>query len=316
MRPDSEDYSCYPEPPPQGLFTPAPSTMDMTMAPDAYVTFSRQSHDCFPAAAAATTMGFDGSVLSAEAPYMLSSDRPPPMYQDDDLRLPSSNLSTASVPSAPSSAMGSPRSNHGQPMPVAEWTAPQGLGVSPGIVGQHDYFATGTEYAPFGQQMDEFPPAHFEFAQPKPGFVGEFAQIPRSSQNGSISSSLSRDSCSTVVPDPMLAIETATSPASLSPTMSPASSRKSSMVFVSPTTSSSSFSSPPPAWSSPICGPAGLSPTAARPNPARLVSPFFSQSSGHFIAPLDSSCWFPLVASLSLSLSVLFSLSLSGPDDG
>jgi len=278
MRTESQDYSLYPEPP-QGAFSSAP--MDLGISTDAYG-YPRPGAECFP-----TTMAFDGAIY-AEAPYGMS----PHLYHEDaEMRVPSSNLSTTSMNSAPSSVMGSPRSNHGQPAPVPEWAGPQGLGVSPGIVDQSEYFSPGTEYAPFPGHMDGFQTT-FEFAQPKPGFVGELAHISRAHQHGSVSSLLSRSSVATVVPEPILGLEPRDSPLSLSPTVSLASSRKSSLVFASPVTSSSSFSSPPqPAWSSPTCGTEALSPTGPS-NSGRLVSSFFSQSSGHFIAPLDS-CWFP-----------------------
>jgi len=272
MRNDSEGYPIYPDPP-HGVFSA--NAMELNLSPDGFG-YHRTGQECFNP----TTLGFDNSVLYSEAPYNMFGGRmSPPAFQDEpDMRVESSNTS---VPSAPSSAMGSPRSNHGQPQPVPEWAGPQGLGVSPSIVGQHDYFPTGTEYTTFHGAMDEFPTTPYDFPQPK-AFVGEFARVPRS--HGSVSSAVSRGSSSTVVPE--LAVADV-SPVSVSPSLSPASSRKSS-IFVSPTTSSSSFSSPPaPAWSSPTCGVDGMSPTA-RPK----LSSFFSQSSGHFVAPLDSSCWF------------------------
>src|SRR3569833_1399252 len=115
--------------------------------------------------------------LFTSAPYMISSDRTPFMYQDDDLRMPSSVLPAAAKTSAPSPAIGSTRSTHGQSL---EWTAPQGVDFSSGIGSRRDYFATDTEYMSFGQQMLQVPPAHFDFSQPKPGFVGQSAQISRS----------------------------------------------------------------------------------------------------------------------------------------
>ncbi len=277
----SPDYSPYSEP--HSVF-PSPAMELLTQ--DGF-DFSRPAHECFPAHMAAA---FDGSIVYADPSYHpLMHERMSPLYPDDRAMRPP-NLSTASVTSAPSSAHGSPRSNHGQPAPVPEWAGPQGLGVSPGIVGQHDYYATGTEYATFPGHMDDFPTAPFDFPQPKAaGFVGELDHVPRSHhlQHASVSSSVSLDSSScTVVPESLVLLDTTVSPTIMSP-----SSRKNSLVFLSPTTSS--FSSPQtPAWSSPVCG-GGLSPIA-QPNPARLLSPFFSQSSGHFVAPLGSICWFPL----------------------
>jgi hypothetical protein len=339
---DPEDFNMmYPEPP-QGVFSSNP--IEMNVSPDAF--YPRQpaagSHE-FP-----TTANFDGRAMYTEAdqygmhkgyqhphpqypqhhPHGLMSPSLYPEDIDGAGRLPSSNLSTASCGSASSSNAGSPRSAHGQLQPV-EWAAPHGLGVSPGIVGQHDYFpANGNEYsyAGTGAGIEEY--AAFEYAQhPKPGFVGELSQVPRSSHHQihqpaqnllgspspsptSVSSALSsavtvaallssppllppmssrRDSTVSAVFEPRLAIDTAASP-----TASPASSRKSSIAFISPTTSASSLSSPPPpVWSSPpaCAGSSGvedLSP-AGRLQAPRLVPHFFSQSSGHFVAPLGSS---------------------------
>lgn len=233
----------YPDPP-QGVYPP--TSMDMGISPESYGTYPRPAHDTYP-----TSMAYEANALYADGPYM---------YPDDEMRVPSSNLSSAS---ASSSNMGSPLSNHGQLAPMPDWAAPQGLSSSPGIVDQNDYFA-GTEYS-FAPCIDGFN-AHFDFAQAKgPGFVGELSQIPRSSLSSPASSSC------TVVPELGLP-------------------RKSSLVMASPTTPASS--PPLPAWSSPCQD--GMSPIV-RNHPAPLFSPFFSQSSGHFVPPLESSCWFPLV---------------------
>ena len=291
-RHDPEHYiMSYPEPP-QGVYSSAP--MDLGLSPEY-----------------ATTMGFDNGALYSETPYMYNGKSSPGMYPDDnDMRVPSSNLSIAS---ASSSNMGSPLSNPGQPLgPIPEW-GPQGLGVSPGIVDQPDYFQ-GTEYSFAPNSIDGFrdgfhPAFDFPPAAKGPGFVGELSQIPRSrlsprprpTPRVSVSSSFSSsESCSTVVPKPQLlsglglALDTrmAQSSVTASPVQSSASTMASSLVFASPITSASSFSSPPPpAWNSPCQG--ETSPNT-RLNPSRLVSPFFSQSSGHFVPPLGNSCWFPL----------------------
>jgi hypothetical protein len=228
------------------------------------------------------------------------------VYADDsDMRVPSSDLSTVS---ASSSNMGSPASHHGQLAQMPEWAAPHGLGlISPGIVDQNEYFS-GHDYS-FGNSIDGYN-AQFEFAQPKgPGFVGEFPQLSRSPQSpsrqgqtptpGSISSSLtsrgvaSRKPAAGADAGSGLALDTQLAQAPVSPSSNPTSaapSRRASLGFASPSTSTSSFSSPPPptAWSA-------SSPIAARSQShqsGRLVSPFFSQSSGHFVAPLGASCWF------------------------
>lgn len=290
----------YPEPP---HYSAAP--MDLGLSPEPYSAYPRSSHE-YP-----TTMGYENGAVYAEAPYMYNSGRASPgMYPDDsDMRGPSSDLSIAS---ASSSNMGSPLSSHGQVAPIPEWaTAPHGLGVTPGIVDQSDYFPGGDGYSFASGAIEAFNPAYEFPASKAPGFVGELSQIPRSSRlspsprghrntpRASISSSVSCDSGSTVVPpkpsSPLLAVDTRLACASVS--ASPASTFASSavtsgLVFASPATSVSSFSSPPPAWSSP---PLGGSPPARPSTPSpRLVPPFFSQSSGHFVPPLETSCWFPL----------------------
>ncbi|KAF4462011.1 hypothetical protein FALBO_11167 [Fusarium albosuccineum] len=166
-QPDSADeYGRYPEhSSAHDVFTTGP--MDVSIPADAF-SFQQQHQDAF-----ASSMGFVEPPLYAEAPnYMLNSRASPSMYTDEsDMRLPSSSLSTASAPSAASSAIGSPQSNHGQMGAVPEW-APQGLGVQPTIVGS-DYM-TGSDFAPYaGPGMEEL---NFDFPAPK-GFVGKFRAV-------------------------------------------------------------------------------------------------------------------------------------------
>jgi hypothetical protein len=284
----------YPEPPqyPHG---------SMDLSPESYVSYPRQPSLEY----GATTMGYDANgPVYAESPYVYPGKSSPGLYADDsDMRVPSSNLSIAS---ATSSNMGSPLSNHGNLAPIPEWAAPQGLGVTPGIVDQNDYFP-GSEYSFASGTIDGFNPV-LEFTHAKPGFVGELSQVPRSRLSPRLrstpargtsmcSASSSESAASTVVParSSSLALDTRLAKASVtpSPATTSASSMASSLVFASPATSTTScFSSPQlPAWCSPNRGDASpLPPSKA----SRLVSPFFSQSSGHFVPPLDSSCWFPL----------------------
>ncbi|CAI4212940.1 unnamed protein product [Parascedosporium putredinis] len=118
------------------------------------------------------TMAYEPPALYAEAPSYMYNTRSSPSgpFDEGDMRAGSSNLSTTSAPSAASSAVGSPQSNHGQLAAIPEW-APQTMTVSPNIVGQHDYFPTGTEYSTFGPGMDEY--ASYDFCNgTKPhGFV-------------------------------------------------------------------------------------------------------------------------------------------------
>jgi len=257
----------YPDPS-QGAYSSTP--IDMDMFPESFSHYQRPTHDAYP-----TTMGYDANALYTEAPYM---------YPEDETRVPSSNLSSRSESS---STMGSPLSNHGQLAPIPDWAAPQGLGGSPSIVDQNDYFPAGTEYS-FAPPLEAFG-HHYDLAQAKgPGFVGELSQIPRSSLSSTTSPC---ESPCTVVPEASLSLETRLAQAPVSPFSDTASSRRSSLVFASP--QQTSASSPPlPVWASPR--PHGQGPIA-RNKPAHLFSPFFSQSSGHFVAPLGSSCWFSSV---------------------
>jgi hypothetical protein len=324
---DPKDYAMtYPEPPHYS------TTMDLGLSPEPYSAYPRASHEY------ATTMGYENGAVYAETPYMYSNNTnsnksnnhsgraSPGMYPEDgDVgRGPASDLSIAS---ASSSNMGSPLSSHGQMAPIPEWaTAPHGLGVTPGIVDQCDYFPGEYSFAPGG--IDAFN-APYDFPDSKaPGFVGELAQIPRSSplsppsssshtsghtHRGSISSPIPCDSRSTLVGLGLLqrppssaaglALDTRLAQQSLAPTSVPSSTVTSGVLLTPPTTSTASFvscsSSSHTAWSSP---PAVGYRSPARPATpgSRLVPPFFSQSSGHFVPPLHS-CWFPLSHLLSLS---------------
>ncbi|KAF3760138.1 hypothetical protein M406DRAFT_269446 [Cryphonectria parasitica EP155] len=138
--------SIYPDPP-HGPFSTAP--LDMGLTSDASSYYPRMSQDL------PTTMtGLENIPFAVDGhagwPYAGMS---PPTFPDDREMAIASNMSTGSGPSAPSSAVGSPRSTHGHPAPIPEW-APQGVTMSPGIVGNHEYFNTGTEYsfAPSGME--------------------------------------------------------------------------------------------------------------------------------------------------------------------
>ncbi|KAI1812218.1 hypothetical protein GGS20DRAFT_558863 [Poronia punctata] len=94
--------------------------------------------------------------------FILQGRTSPGLYPDDgELRIPPSNLSTTSAPSAPSSTVGSPSSNHDQLTYMPDY--PQsGMSVNPGIVGSGEYFA-GTEYSAFtGPGMEDFTTMAFD----------------------------------------------------------------------------------------------------------------------------------------------------------
>ncbi|TPX15100.1 uncharacterized protein E0L32_004658 [Thyridium curvatum] len=164
MRNDHEDFNAlYPDPMHGNAFPNGP--MDsMGLSPDAAYGYPRTTQECFP-----TTMNFDPNGLYAEVPYMFNGGHMSPHAQPEEADpRGAASLSTASLPSAASSAVGSPRSIHGQPTGVPEWPGPQGLGVvSPGIVGHGDYFP-GADYSFAGPSMDDF--TAFDFTA-KAGFV-------------------------------------------------------------------------------------------------------------------------------------------------
>lgn len=253
-RPSGEDFLLYTEQQAGNGYTSPP--MDAQYSPEGFA---------FP-----HTPGF-----YAEVQHMAYNGRASPgAYQEDgELRVPSSNMSTTS---ATSSNTGSPQSNPGQLAYQPEYTH-NPLGVIPSIVGHGDYYG-GNEYT------SAYVPAPLEgydmtYADSKPGFVGESAQIPRSlPQSGSFSS---------------IALDTTISKKTSSPTPTPKSGTTGSF-FMSPVSSSPSVFSPPviagPRWDSP-----NSTETFSPVTPAKTSRfSFFSQSSGHFVAPLGSSCRFPL----------------------
>lgn len=226
-------------------------------------------------------MAYDqGTTLYADAPYNMYHAKSPSLYPED------SNLSVDSH-SASSSNAGSPLSNPGN---LASWGAPLGPGVSPGIVDQGEYFH-GNEYS--FTPLDGYNP-NFEFSVTKgPGFVGEFEQIPRSHLSPSQSlpaPSYFSSTSYTTTPKTGLVLDTRlpTSSATHS-TVSTSSSMASNPVLSSPATSTSSC------FPSPLLSARGKHYADRRPQSSRIVSSFFTQSSWHFVPPLDSSCWFPLL---------------------
>jgi hypothetical protein len=241
-----------------------------------------------------------------------------PQYESPDLRTAPSNHSTASGPSASSSTMGSPHSIHGHIVPGPEY----GLGLAPSIVSYNDYGHNDYTFQVSG--MDDQFALEFNPTKTNPNsFVGECKNISTSTprQHGSISSNPeSLSSLSTFVSSPVT-IDTPTPMRSDSRPMAspitPASATRSpDECFKSPSVSAFSPSSsrrPSQAFTTPFYAPSS---TAGRPRDTRLSpissssqpftseqspsyttyhqSPFFSQSSGNFVPPLESSCRFPL----------------------
>lgn len=253
--------------------------------------------------------GLSSSTMYAEAPH----------YESPDLRTAPSNYSTASGPSASSSTMGSPHSIHGHVVPGPEF----GLGLTPSIVQYNDY--GHSEYTFQASGMDDFT---LEFNPAKTNansFVGECKNISTSTprQHGSISSnSESLSSLSTFISSPNTMdtptpMQSDSATRSMASPITPASAMRSpEECFKSPPVSAFSTSPssrrPSQAFSAPFYA---SSSTAGRPQDTRLSpissisqpftseqspsyttyhqSPFFSQSSGNFVPPLESSCWFP-----------------------
>ena len=247
----------------------------------------------------------------------------PPYLESPELRAAPSNYSTASGPSATSSTMGSPPSVHGHIVPVPEW-APNGLGLNPSIVG-YDGFSQGNEYN-FASGMEEIA---LDFNAKPNGFVGECKNVSTSAsrQHGSISDAESISSFSTFVHTPRTVdmteqtLSPATSRSMASPitpisakrkdarddcftspsvaalSLSPNSSRRPSQAFnASHLTTSSTASRTQDMRSSPISAISQSSLTfdSNASFSTYHQSPFFSQSSGNFVPPLESSCRFPL----------------------
>jgi hypothetical protein len=310
-----EDFPLYPEPTsntfPQQPFHNSSyhNGFDMDQNPYSY------TREAYP-----TTTGFNSNSMYVEAPnYALESP---------EMRAVPSNYSAASGASTTSSAVGSPHSVHGNIVPVPEW-APHGLGLNPSIV-TYDNFAPGNEYMFNPTGMEEFT---LDFNLPKTNsFVGECKNISRSvsRQHGSISStaeeSVSSLSTSMLSPRALdMTIDQLQSPStsrSMASPKTPVSAVRSdfrdarfkfpsvSASSLSPTSSrrpSQSFNTSHYAPSSAACrskdmraSPVAVAsqfsfaPESTSSFTTYHQSPFFSQSSGNFVPPLESSCRFPL----------------------
>ncbi|KAK0125169.1 hypothetical protein ONS96_009030 [Cadophora gregata f. sp. sojae] len=148
---EEADFPLYPDP---NMFSPNFPFGGQNFNMDTAYAYPR-TQEGYPA-----STGLGSSTMYADAPqYSLESP---------DLRAAPSNYSTASGPSATSSAMGSPHSIHGHVVPAPEW-ASHGLGLNPSIVQYDNYSHGSNEYScqqPTG--MDDFA---LEFNSAKPSFV-------------------------------------------------------------------------------------------------------------------------------------------------
>lgn len=146
----TDDYTSYPEPPQNAFASASPMDIGVTYPPTS------------------SSLGFEPSLYAETPNYILNAHTSPGAYPEDgDMRLSSSGLSSSSIPSAPSSAVGSPQSNHGQ-LGLPDWNN-HTMTVQPGIVG-NDYMA-GAEYF-HGPSMEDF--GSFDFGQSK-SFVGKLS---------------------------------------------------------------------------------------------------------------------------------------------
>ncbi|KAI9048899.1 hypothetical protein LZ554_006753 [Drepanopeziza brunnea f. sp. 'monogermtubi'] len=292
------DFTLYPDP---NMFNNFPYSAAQNYNME--VAYAFPGDDGYP-----TSTGLNTAAMYAEAPQYAAA------LESPDLRAAPSNYSTASGPSATSSAMGSPHSIHGHAVSLPKWAA-HGLGSNPGIV-SYDNYSLGNEYSFQPTGMDDFA---FDFQSKPNGFVGKCQAVTTSfPQHGSISSNReSLSLLSTLVNSPK-EMDTPTGRMrngsaswSMASPATPVSAARSDLrdeVFRSPVSSFSISPTdsrrPSQAFHSPLYGSvtrtqelrspisAGSQNSAAETSPSHVtyhLSPFFTQSSGNFVAPLQSS---------------------------
>ncbi|KAH8658762.1 hypothetical protein BGZ60DRAFT_434247 [Tricladium varicosporioides] len=151
---EEPDFPLYPDP--QDMFSQA--------FPFNVPGFGMENQSSYPYSR--TQEGFPSSTGFNSA-TMYATEAPQYAMESPDIRGAPSNYSTASGPSATSSAMNSPHSLHGHIVPGPEW-APQGLGLNPSIVA-YDGYSQGNEYTYNPSGMEDFD-LNFNPAKPN-GFV-------------------------------------------------------------------------------------------------------------------------------------------------
>ncbi|KAI9048900.1 hypothetical protein LZ554_006753 [Drepanopeziza brunnea f. sp. 'monogermtubi'] len=144
------DFTLYPDP---NMFNNFPYSAAQNYNME--VAYAFPGDDGYP-----TSTGLNTAAMYAEAPQYAAA------LESPDLRAAPSNYSTASGPSATSSAMGSPHSIHGHAVSLPKWAA-HGLGSNPGIV-SYDNYSLGNEYSFQPTGMDDFA---FDFQSKPNGFV-------------------------------------------------------------------------------------------------------------------------------------------------
>ena len=205
-----------------------------------------------------------------------------------------SNFSAASGHSTASSAVGSPYSQqHGHPAGQDQWVE-MGLGLAPAEM-----------YPPGAYQLTSSEPERVAYDDKfASSFVGESPQIfqPVSSASPNVSSFIS----SSPISEPASAASSVTA-------MSPAvggvpkikHSMRSNSVINKDESSSDFIADPGNISATSIFQSSPLPAPQQRGNPQHNSS-FFSQSSGNFVAPLQSSCWLSLKAPIPFQFLSLF----------
>jgi hypothetical protein len=274
-------------------------------APD--YTHPRTSQDSYPGYSS-----FTAAPVYPESQQYVTGRASPTLYPDEssEFRPPPSNLSTASGPSASSSTMGSPYSNHGQPVPGPEWP---GLGINPSIVGGGFDNFQDFNYTTSGMEHE----IAFTDVTKSHVFVGECPKVSESSSsvssfipskpmsmigshldhNGSDASTLrsTQSPRSAITPPSSGGDFFFKSPSTPASSTSPLSTRRFSVISQS---NSSTAGRTQDCRSSPfLSATQSFQPDVIEPSSYTTTyhqSPFFSQTSGQFIPPLESSCLFPL----------------------
>lgn len=224
-----------------------------------------------------------------------------------------SSLSSASGQSASSSNVGSPYSNHATiAPPIIPWPA-QGLGIQHPTIASDDFGYQYSFHGSSGMEQHEF---NFAVEQKPNGFVGECANISASWSSSQPSMSTSNSSMGSLVARHNAITSVTTSAMQqignqgMRPLpMSPPAVRRASRVSFPVTSDSSRAShgdiglSPRSHGNSPLSAGSQRAGSSAPNSVLSLAapfkfpapaSPFFSQSSGHFLPPFTCPGSFPL----------------------
>ena len=326
--------------------------------------FDSSFHDSYPDLNMNSYSSFDSIPGFAPLPYSMYEnssfylDTPPESFRPEMHRpssvngslkpashhssdLPPSTLSSASghsIPSAPSSTVGSPYSGHAHGFSHQEsWVnSNEGLGLSPAIVSQEAYYQgfvgadldSDMAFGSHDKLSDDFVGECASFSSPRKRcnslFRGPFSQSPVPLRSSLAPSSSPEPLTIDSILERANSSSNAQSPRSLDSSRvtsidnQTSQSLKSASIFKSPTTPASACLRPsrlpstpsvavsPPADNQsflprPTSMPHAPTPTHQQGGP--FQNHFFAQSSGSFMPPLESSCVFPSCISFHLSLS-------------